>query len=659
MKKRTIVGIVFALVLVGVGIAGYAMFMRSNGSFGGSGGSSLVSEAVLKSLPQKDSSGIDTSHLASGVTPPTNKWFSGLALQQKPQKVFPTPLSFEPAEDSFAVDFPNVTANEKTIMAGARQPLTLKIANATRYLVTRYDELTVDLTFYSSEKALGVVTLAAGLPYVYYHGLSDSTLTLDRSGSASDDTRRYAMKDAVLAVSAYDHATIEDKTITVPSGGLVTLYGGTDETIASTGLYAGNRVEGARVSYHKEGDAYRTTIRYKTANGQPTYYGALPHQQNADTSPVLQTIYGALAMHSGSELSFTSPVVSLVDSLDTSSLGTDEKTLLAQTVRQDVNTPHVYPEDSYFGAKALYRDAQLLVLAHQLNEKEAAKTLMAQLRSGLETWLERGDDGAKSFYYDTKINGIVGVKPSFGSEEFNDHHFHFGYFIYAASIVARYDENFRFEHGALVNLLAADIANYRTNEPLPLRRSFDPYFGHSWASGSSPFADGNNQESSSEAINAWVAVALWAKQTDNTELEDEASWMLSTEAAATSAYWMNFDQKKSPYSGGYGHSLVALNWGGKRDYATFFSADPRAMLGIQLIPMNPTMQYMKSYGARINQQLKEAEVGGAPAQFDDYLLMYSALSGNKNALESAKQLPDSAIDDANSRSYLYAWIMSR
>lgn len=237
--------------------------------------------------------------------------------------------------------------------------------------------------------------------------------------------------------------------------------------------------------------------------------------------------------------------------------------------------------------------------------------------------------------------------------------FHYGYFIYAASILAQHDAGFRDSYKDQVNLLVADIANYNTGESLPLRRNFDPYFGHSWASGSSPFADGNNQESSSEALNAWIGVELWAEQIKNDDLATEAAWMLGNEAAATSAYWLNYDKTKAPYAPGYEHEVVALNWGGKRDYATFFSAEPRAMLGIQLLPLSPTMQYMSKYGEKITSQLKEARATGDSNQFDDYLLMYESLRGVTDQLERAKQLPDTSIDDANSRSYMYAWIMSR
>ena len=125
-----------------------------------------------------------------------------------------------------------------------------------------------------------------------------------------------------------------------------------------------------------------------------------------------------------------------------------------------------------------------------------------------------------------------------GSDEFNDHHFHYGYFIYAAAILAQYDADFLSAHKDGINLLVADIANYKTGEELPLRRAYDPYAGHSWASGAAPFSDGNNQESSSEAINAWTGVALWGEVSGNDALEMQAGWLLSNEALTAQRYWL-------------------------------------------------------------------------------------------------------------------------
>src|SRR4029453_12070925 len=115
------------------------------------------------------------------------------------------------------------------------------------------------------------------------------------------------------------------------------------------------------------------------------------------------------------------------------------------------------------------------------------------------------------------------MTPSFGSEEFNDHHFHYGYFLYAAGVVAADDPELTRQLAPVMNLVAADLGSTADNGLFPNRRTFDAYAGHSWASGTSPFADGNNQESSSEAVTAWTGLALWAKASGNTALETEAT----------------------------------------------------------------------------------------------------------------------------------------
>ncbi len=190
----------------------------------------------------------------------------------------------------------------------------------------------------------------------------------------------------------------------------------------------------------------------------------------------------------------------------------------------------------------------------------------------------------------------------------------------------------------VMDLVAADIGSNAGNGSFPDRRVFDVYAGHSWASGTSPFADGNNQESSSEAITAWTGLAKWAKSSGNDALEAEAIWMLSTEAQAGLDYWTNFDNAEPIYSG-YGHKIVTLNWGGKRDYATWFSPEPAAMLGILVIPMSPASTYLGGDPDRITANVEEATGGKFDQKFGDFLLMYAALAGDdqrKTALDKAR-----------------------
>jgi endoglucanase Acf2 len=101
---------------------------------------------------------------------------------------------------------------------------------------------------------------------------------------------------------------------------------------------------------------------------------------------------------------------------------------------------------------------------------------------------------------------------------------------------------------------------------------------------------------------------------------------------------------------------------GKRDYATWFSADPSAKLGIQLIPMSPASTYLGGDPARIAENVDEATAAGFDVALGDYLLMYSALGSKTKAaaaLTTAHALPNRFIDDADSRSYLLAWLMVR
>ena len=59
--------------------------------------------------------------------------------------------------------------------------------------------------------------------------------------------------------------------------------------------------------------------------------------------------------------------------------------------------------------------------------------------------------------------------------------------------------------------------------------------------------------------------------------------------------------------------------------------------------------------------MAEATGGRFDQKFGDYLLMYSALAGERQrqaALATAEKLDEKWIDGGNSRSYLLAWLMS-
>jgi endo-1,3(4)-beta-glucanase len=118
--------------------------------------------------------------------------------------------------------------------------------------------------------------------------------------------------------------------------------------------------------------------------------------------------------------------------------------------------------------------------------------------------------------------------------------------------------------------------------------------------------------------------------------------------------------KRTPHSP-ITHSIFALLWSGKADYATFFDAAPESKLAIQLIPMTPAAGYLGTDTARVllNHAQIVRETGQAPSKFKDYIVMYKALADPKAALAEAAAMGDADIDDGNSRSYLFAWLMTR
>jgi endoglucanase Acf2 len=126
--------------------------------------------------------------------------------------------------------------------------------------------------------------------------------------------------------------------------------------------------------------------------------------------------------------------------------------------------------------------------------------------------------------------------------------------------------------GGMVNLLGRDIAAPVRNDTMfPFLRYFDVYGGHSWASGQAPFGDGENQESSSEAVNAWTGLILFAIETGNTQLRDAAIWMYTMETNSIFDYWFN-DGPVNTFPAGFTRVEIANVFDGKGDTGTFSAA---------------------------------------------------------------------------------------
>ncbi|MHB1475803.1 MAG: hypothetical protein ACYCV4_19695 [Dermatophilaceae bacterium] len=78
--------------------------------------------AILRSqvgaLVQRVPKELDTRRLASSLVPPTNRWFSSLALGPHALPVFPLPMSFAETGTGFAFGVPTVSTQASVITGG-------------------------------------------------------------------------------------------------------------------------------------------------------------------------------------------------------------------------------------------------------------------------------------------------------------------------------------------------------------------------------------------------------------------------------------------------------------------------------------------------------------------------------------------------------------
>ena len=96
-------------------------------------------------------------------------------------------------------------------------------------------------------------------------------------------------------------------------------------------------------------------------------------------------------------------------------------------------------------------------------------------------------------------NGVADLYADYGSGWYSDHHFHYGYFAYAAATLAKLDVPYWEANKVPMETIIRDFCNPDPTDPdFPFARHKDFFDGHSWASGLYPQANGKGQESSSE-----------------------------------------------------------------------------------------------------------------------------------------------------------------
>lgn len=317
--------------------------------------------------------------------------------------------------------------------------------------------------------------------------------------------------------------------------------------------------------------------------------------------------------------------------------------------------------DTYWGSRQNAKFTDLALLAQMVGYGQAKDVFIGAVEKQLERWFTADDGDKFLFAYDKEWATLIGYPANFDSDDkLNDHHFHYGYLINAAATIAQLDPEWAKQSnwGAMVNELIKDAANDDRNDlTYGFLRNFDPYAGHSWASGT---GDGQNQESASEALEFASAVARWGAVTGQQNLADLGTYLHTTEAAAFQQYWQDVDNAVFP--DGVDHTIMGIVGNNGAGFTNFFDGNAAHIIGIQYTPINAGSLFMAGYPKELLEEIAELHASQKPGRPDEWM------NGSQMALALAD--PEAALADylANpqyesgggeeSRVYTLQWIQT-
>jgi endoglucanase Acf2 len=631
---------------------------------------------------------------------PTNKWWSSLAWDRFSEAQYPHPLAIMAVPSGLRVYYPgnHILANETGIYG--RMPRTgnrdLLITHSSieefpEALVDSFSDWLVTVAF--EKHGIGMkLTYGHGSPYVYARCTGGGARLVF---SEEPKVWHEAAGDSVLGITINgNHYGLFGPTgscwknsgavefINDLAGkdyfSLALLPEASVEALTRFSRFAHNHPVDTRVEwfYEERKSLVRTEYRFlfnQLEQGEEgTIFALYPHQWRNTDHPLLLDTYlsvrGLMKIGEGkgfsTEMKYHGilPVLPVTEEID--------PVRLQSLLRIDKETMDRGSSDTYWTGKYLGKLATLAAIAMEAGFYSEAECFFKLVKKELEEWFTAIPANAarfkteKVFYYNDQWGTLIGYPASYGSEiDLNDHHFHYGYFIRAAAQLglATPEWTNHEKWGGMVNMLIRDIASPDREDPLfPFLRCFDVYAGHSWASGNARYEDGNNQESSSEALNAWAGIILWGMVSGNQKLRDLGIYLYTTEVYAVHEYW--FDSLNQNFPKDYSPSVVTIVWGGKGANTTWWTDNPEEVHGINWLPFHGGSFYLGLYPEYVlenYQALLKENNGEDWDKWADLIWMWLALADPKEAIRqytarAAEYLPE----EGNSRTNVYHWLFT-
>lgn len=458
--------------------------------------------------------------------------------------------------------------------------------------------------------------------------------------------------------------------------------------------YAYNFITDTKTSFTYDAGIVTTTYKYtvdkkaeSTADG--TIMGIMPHQYKHMSdytylNNTARTIRGTMKFLVGDTYQTTLKFGGILPSLP--GIEEADKATLQGYVDEFMEkygptddgglTKENYSVNTYDTGKKLNRAVQAMEAAEECGDTAAAAKILEGIKNELADWFTAdGSEEDKYFYYDEGTGSLFGFPQAYYTVDgMTDHHFHYGYFINAAAQVAMRDSGFIKQYSNIINEIIGDVATYEENHKdsrYPFLRNFSTYEGHSWASGHANFGDGNNQESSSEAINAWAGLILYGQAMGDEELTELGVYLYETEVSSVNCYWFDIDGDilDPKYTEGTGASAKYIQssmvWGGKYTYSTWWTDEPLQVQGINILPMTAASFYAARNKEYIINNWKTAVrnensyAGLSEKQTKRWNEIWSEYLAMADPAQAMEYFDDQCDPEAGeSKAHAYHWIMA-
>jgi endo-1,3(4)-beta-glucanase len=635
---------------------------------------------------------------------PTNAWFEGFMVGTGNRVVYSIPYHLQSYDTGLDVCIANLDTTSYTTAIIATQAANISLrataGSATTRKVTAFTDLGCTITYgFTGGSMVADVIRGAAFTSMRYSTLTPSIFTTHAftsiNGTAVDTSSVGSFTGTKFKLTLnngqtwiiYTTSTI---TLTQAAGVLnasAPFTGTVRVAILPTGALE-SALDSAAPAIHTggtvdmsiSGSNYVKTLNYTmTGTGTLLTY-AMPHHQTVLSTPsypsgfTLTGLRGVLKAVSGNAWTLTY-AITMPGFYNKNPIRADRVAAVQAALDADQGyIPTAYPygindtiADPYFGGKKFAKSAHLALIADQLGDTVARDQLLGNLKTVMNRYLLGNDTGTK-LRYETQWGGVVseaGLTDSgrdFGNGVFNDHYFHYGYMIYAASVIAKFDSAWLTTYKSRINDLCRDIANPATGNADPYftpLRHFDQFEGHSWASGILEDSQAN-QESTSEGVNAWYGLYLWGISSNQPLVSDLGKALFTEETKTAQTYWQ-IKQSSTVYPSPFKQwGCIGILWSFKVTHETWFDnfpAQSEHVYGIQFLPITPASEVLldkawltELWPAKIEALFSRTSPAVVSDEWKSVLLGGRALISADDAWTRIQAL--SAVDDGTSKTQL-------